>query len=116
VRGTHVPHLIAVHNVEGLERGLYRWPDLDRPIRAGDLRKELLLVCWDQNLGRDATFVLIAGIDLASIDDRGYREAQLDAGMVSSRLHLAAYALGHGASGMPMTSARLSLAANSAGC
>jgi SagB-type dehydrogenase family enzyme len=100
VRGTRIPHFIAVHNVEGLERGLYRWPDLDRPIRAGDLRQELLLVCWDQNLGRDATFVSIAGIDLAGIDDRGYREAQLAAGIASGRLHLTAYALGHGASGM----------------
>ena len=100
LRGTQVPHVIAVHNIEGLERGLYRWPDLDRPLRAGDFRHELLLVCWDANLGRDATFVAIAGVDLTRIDDRGYRETQLDAGMVSGRLHLAAYALGHGASGM----------------
>ena len=34
------------------------------------------------------------------IDDRGYREAQLDAGIVEGRLHLAAYALGIGARGM----------------
>ena len=34
------------------------------------------------------------------LDDRGYREAQLDAGIVEGRLHLAAYALGIGASGM----------------
>ena len=38
--------------------------------------------------------------DLEALDDRGYREAQLDAGLVEGRLHLAAYALGFGASGM----------------
>ena len=38
--------------------------------------------------------------DLDALDDRGYREAQLDAGLVEGRLHLAAYALGIGASGM----------------
>ena len=34
------------------------------------------------------------------IDDRGYREAQLEAGIIEGRLHLAAYSLGVGASGM----------------
>jgi len=80
--------------------GLYRWPDLDRPLRRGPLREELLRVCWDQDLGRDACFVVMAAVDLHGLDDRGYREAQLDAGLVEGRLHLAAYALGIGASGM----------------
>ena len=72
----------------------------DRPLRTGDLRQELLRVCWDQDLGRDAAFVVIGAADLAALDDRGYREAQLDSGLVEGRLHLAAYALGIGASGM----------------
>ena len=38
--------------------------------------------------------------DIDALDDRGYREAQLDAGLVEGRLHIAAYALGIGASGM----------------
>ena len=95
-----VPHFVAVHGVDGLEPGLYRWPDLDRPLRRGPLREELLRVCWDQDLGRDAAFVVIGAADLDALDDRGYREAQLDAGIVEGRLHLAAYALGIGASGM----------------
>ena len=69
-------------------------------MRAGNLREELLRVCWDQDLGRDAAFVVIGAVDLEALDDRGYREAQLDAGLVEGRLHLAAYALGIGASGM----------------
>ena len=100
LRGTRVPHFIAVHGVEGLEPGLYRWPDLDHPLRRGPLREEMLRVCWDMDLGRDAAFVVMAAIDLDALDDRGYREAQLDAGIVEGRLHLAAFALGIGASGM----------------
>ncbi len=100
LRGIDVPHFVAVHGVEGVEPGLYRWPDLDRPLRRGLLREELLRVCWDQDLGRDAAFVVIAATDIDRLDDRGYREAQLAAGLVEGRLHLAAYALGIGASGM----------------
>jgi len=69
-------------------------------IRAGHLRDELLWVTWDQDLGRDAAYVVIGATDLAALDDRGYRDAQLAAGLVEGRLHLAAYALGIGASGM----------------
>ena len=100
MRGIDVPHFVAVHGVDGLEPGLYRWPDLATPLRRGDLRDELLRVCWDQDLGRDAAFVVVGAADLGTLDDRGYREAQLAAGLVEGRLHLAAYALGLGASGM----------------
>ncbi len=96
----HVPHFVAVHGVEGVAPGLYRWPDLDRPVRGGLLRELLLRVCWDQDLGRDAAFVVIGAVDLDALDDRGYRDAQLGAGLVEGRLHLAAYALGIGATGM----------------
>jgi len=100
LRGSQVPHFVAVHAVEGLEPALYRWPALAAPLRPGDLREELFRVCLDQELGRDCSFVVIAAGDLGQLDDRGYREAQLDAGLVEGRLHLAAYALGIGASGM----------------
>jgi len=100
LRGTRVPHFIAVHAVDGLEPGLYRWPNLRRPLRSGPLRDELWVACFEQDLGRDASFVVISAVDLDLLDDRGYREAQLDAGIVEGRLHLAAYALGIGASGM----------------
>ena len=100
LRGTRVPHFIAVNAVDGLEAGLYRWPDLRRPLRSGSLRDELWVACYGQDLGRDASFVVISAVDLDLLDDRGYREAQLDAGIVEGRLHLAAYALGIGATGM----------------
>jgi hypothetical protein len=104
---TRQPHFIAVHGVDGVEPGLYRWPDLERPLRAGDLRGELLRLCWDQDLGRDAAFVVMGATALEALDDRGYREAQLDAGLVEGRLHLAAYALGFGASGMTFLDSEL---------
>ena len=100
LRGTRLPHFIAVHGVDGMDPGLYRWPDLARPLRHEPMREEMLRFCWDQDLGRDAAFVVVGAADTTVLDDRGYREAQLGAGLVEGRLHLAAYALGIGASGM----------------
>jgi Nitroreductase family len=100
LRGITVPHWVAVHQVDGIAPGLYRWPDLDTPVRAGDLREELYQFCLEQGLGRDAAFVVIAAADLSDADDREYREAQLAAGLAEGRLHLLAYALGASASGM----------------
>ena len=99
VRGIDVPHWVAVHGVDDVAPGIYRWPDLSRPLQEGDLRAELERVCLDQTLAADAAFVVI-GATGADLDDRTYREAQLAAGVVEGRLHLAAYALGASASGM----------------
>ena len=100
LRGVSLPHFVVVHAVDGAEPGVYRWPDLRLSVRAGELRHELYRVCLDQGLPRDAAFVVIGAADVSSLDDRGYRDAQLTAGLVEGRLHLAAYALGAGASGM----------------
>jgi hypothetical protein len=105
--GQSRPHFVAVHAVEGLAPGLYRWPDLQHPLRPGSLRDEVFLVCFEQDLCRDACFVAMAAMDLAGLDDCGYREAQLDAGIVEGRLHLAAFALGFGASGMTILDSEL---------
>src|SRR5262249_30942759 len=86
--------------VEGVPPGVYRWPDLDAPINAGDQRDEMFRICLDQGLGRDAAFVVIGVTDVSGLDDHGYREEQLAAGIVEGRLHLLAYALGASASGM----------------
>ncbi len=100
MRGIDVPHWIAVHGVDDVGPGLYRWPDLDSPIRSGNLRDELLRICLDQSLGAEAAYVVISAISGSELDDRGYRDAQLAAGLVEGRLHLAAYALGASATGM----------------
>jgi hypothetical protein len=100
VRGVSLPHRVVVHDVTGLAPGVYRWPDLSAPARAGSFREVLYQVCLRQALPRDAAFVVVAAADLTGLDDRQYREAQLAAGLAEGRLHLAAYALGACASGM----------------
>ncbi|HEY6962024.1 MAG TPA: nitroreductase family protein [Gaiellaceae bacterium] len=100
LRGIDLPHFVVVHDVAGIEPGVYRWPDLDTPRRTGDLRDELGRIALGQGLAHDAAFVVIGAADVGALDDRGYREAQLAAGLVEGRLHLSAYALGASASGM----------------
>jgi hypothetical protein len=100
LRGIDVPHWVVVHGVDDVAPGVYRWPDLATPVRSGALRDELFRIALDQSLAGDAAYVAIAAIAGAALDDRGYRDAQLAAGMVEGRLHLAAYALGATASGM----------------
>jgi len=100
MRGISVAHWVAVHDVTGLAPGLYRWPDLSSAIHPGNLRDELYRVALEQSLARDAAFVVIAATSVAGLPDREYREAQLAAGLVEGRLHLAAYALGASATGM----------------
>jgi hypothetical protein len=100
LRGVSLPHFLAVHDVDGISPGVYRWPDLSSPTRPGAMRQELYRVSMEQALARDAAFVVIAATDVGALDDREYREAQLAAGLVEGRLHLLAYALGASASGM----------------
>jgi hypothetical protein len=100
LHGSRVTHFVAVSGVDGMRPGVYRWPDLDEPVRSGSLRDELWVVCWEQDLCRDAAVVVASAVDLDAIDDRGYREAQIDAGIASGRLQLAATALGFGATAM----------------
>jgi SagB-type dehydrogenase family enzyme len=100
MRGIEVPHFVAVNAVDGYSPGLYRWPDLGTPVRAGLLRDELFRVSLEQGLTRDAAFVAIGAADVGSLGARDYREAQFAAGLVEGRLHILAYALGVGASGM----------------
>jgi hypothetical protein len=107
IRGVELPHFVAVHDVDGMRPGLYRWPDLTNPVRAGNLRAELHRITTGQALAGDAAFVVIAAADISAISDRRYREVQLAAGLVEGRLHLAAFALGYGASGMTFLDSEL---------
>jgi len=106
LRGIDDPHVVAVHAVDGMVPGLYRWPDPE-PRRAGDVRDELYVLALEQGLAREAAFVTIGIADVRTLDDRAYREAQLGAGLVEGRLHLLAYALGAAASGMTFADSEL---------
>jgi SagB-type dehydrogenase family enzyme len=107
LRGIDLPHYVAVHGVDHVAAGVYRWPDLEHPVRAGDLRDELERICLDQSLGAEAAFVAIGVAHLSTLDDRSYRAAQLAAGVVEGRLHLAAYAQGASATGMTFLDSEL---------
>ncbi|MFP3900216.1 MAG: SagB/ThcOx family dehydrogenase [Acidimicrobiia bacterium] len=102
---TLLDHLVAVHAVTGVAPGTYRWAggDLDL-IERGDVRREVEHLCLDQPLGGDCAFAAFhcAGLGhlLERSGARGYRSALLEAGIAMGRLQLAAYALGHGASGI----------------
>jgi hypothetical protein len=100
MRGLAVPHFVVAHAVHGVAPGVYRWPDLTLPVNARVTREELARIALDQGLAGDAAYVVIGAAELERLDARGYRDAQLAAGLVEGRLHLAAYALGAGASGM----------------
>jgi SagB-type dehydrogenase family enzyme len=101
------PQFVAVHAVDGITPGVYEWPDFDHPVRTGDLRDEVYRVCLEQGLGGDASFVVMSMADLSVVGERDYREAQLGAGITAGRLHLAAFALGAGASGMTFLDSEL---------
>jgi len=104
---TLLQHFLSVHGIEGVEPGAYRW----RPERGelevvhlGDYRAEAQLLCLRQPLGGDSAFTAFHCADLDAVlrtlGARGYRAAQLEAGIAAGRLSLAAFALGFGATGL----------------
>jgi hypothetical protein len=73
-------------------------------VRLGDPRELAARLCLDQPLAGDAAYTVFhaASLDrvLRAAGTRGYRAAQFEAGVVSGRLALAAFALGFGATGL----------------
>ena len=104
--GLVTPYLI-VNAVDGLEPGRYRYERAPRglePLSRGDYRRQSAYLCLEQALGGDAAAALyfLAPLDaiLARWGNRGYRLANLEAGIAGGRAYLAAYAQGFGASGL----------------
>ena len=102
---TLLEHFLAVHAVGGVAPGIYRWVrgSLEQ-IERGTFRQETAHLCLDQPLGGDCAFDAFHCAALGDVIERsgarGYRSALLEAGTAMGRLQLAAYALGHGASGI----------------
>jgi SagB-type dehydrogenase family enzyme len=106
VPGGLVDVYVIVNAVEGVAPGAYAY----RPgrglelVRAGELRRESAYLTLEQALGGDAAAVIyfLAPLDaiLGAWGDRGYRLANLEAGIAGGRAYLAAYAMGFGASGL----------------
>jgi SagB-type dehydrogenase family enzyme len=99
-------YLIA-HAVDGLEPGAYcYWRERHglELVQPGAFRAESGYLCLEQALGAEAAAVLyfLAPLDaiLRSFGDRGYRLANLEAGLAGGRAYLAAYGQRFGASGL----------------
>jgi nitroreductase len=97
---------LIAHAIESLEPGVYRrLPQgaLER-LRAGGFRKEAAYLCLEQEHGGGgaATLFFLCHFrrTLVRLGERGYRAAQLEAGVRVGRVCLAAYALGLGATGL----------------
>ena len=98
---------LIVNAVEGTPSGSYFYsPGEDELhlVREGDFREESGHLCFEQALSADASAVAFIMADLDRVmgrfGNRGYRAAQLEAGILGGRLYLASYALGLGASGI----------------
>jgi SagB-type dehydrogenase family enzyme len=102
-----VEAFVIVSAVDGLQPGAYRYlPPAHalETIKVGEFRNEAGYLCLEQPLAADAAAVIffLAPLDalLARWGNRGYRLANLEAGLAGGRAYLAAYALGFGASGL----------------
>jgi SagB-type dehydrogenase family enzyme len=104
--GSSLIEMAAIVNAgDGLDPGAYRvvagrlWL-----LAQGDFRDAAYRLCLEQPLGGDAaaTVFLLANLRgiMSGYGPRGYRAAQLEAGMRAGRLYLGAYACGFGATGL----------------
>jgi SagB-type dehydrogenase family enzyme len=97
---------LVANAVEGVAPGIYDFeppagPELVRAARADELRRLAGYLVLEQYLGARAAAVafLLADLEaaLSTLGNRGYRAAQLEAGIVAGRLQVAAFGLGWGA-------------------
>jgi len=73
-------------------------------LQAGDFRLQAGELALGQELAADASVAVFMLCDLLPVlecfGNRGYRAAQLEAGLLGGRMYLAAYAQGFGATGL----------------
>jgi SagB-type dehydrogenase family enzyme len=100
-RAPGVDVLLAVHRVEGLEAGLYRYePGAHRLalLRRGDLGGPMVRACGGQEKAGEAAvgFLMVGRIAAAAGrgGDRSYRDLLIESGAIGQRVYLAAEALG----------------------
>jgi SagB-type dehydrogenase family enzyme len=98
---------LNIHSVEGLASGAYYYRRQDRAseqLKAGDFRHDSTYLCLEQPLGGESAATIFFLADFNRILDhygnRGYRLAQMEAGIIGGKLYLAAYALARGATGL----------------
>ncbi len=98
---------LIVNAAEGIHPGTYYYSPQSRKLELlskGEYREEAGHLCFEQALGADAGAVAYFMADLNAIlsryGNRGYRLAQLEAGILGGRMYLASHAMGLGATGM----------------
>ena len=98
---------IIANAVEGLAAGAYFFSLTERRLellKEGDFRDEAGHLCFEQALGADSSAVIyfLASLEqvLARYGNRGYRVAQLEAGVRIGNVYLCAHSMGLGATGM----------------
>jgi SagB-type dehydrogenase family enzyme len=105
--GTLLEHFVNVHDVADAEPGGYRYTatgGFEGRIRSDNPRADGAHLCLDQPLGGESAYTVFhaAALDplLDALGGRGYRAAQLEAGIAAGRLALNAVALAGGATGL----------------
>ena len=98
---------LTVHAVDGLAPGAYHYRSRDHALdqlAPGDFRRESAFLSLEQALGGTSSATVFFLADLAALlerfGNRGYRLANLAAGLCGGRLYLVAYGLGFGATGL----------------
>ncbi len=96
-----------VNSVTGVPSGAYYYSLNNNSLEllnSGNFRSEAGHLCFEQALGYDSSVVAFIMADLTRLSteygDRGYRAAQIEAGMRGGQLYLSAYSMGLGASGI----------------
>jgi SagB-type dehydrogenase family enzyme len=98
---------LIVNRVEGLPAGAYFYDRASRALellKRGDFSRQAAYLALEQDLGGDAsaTIFFMARLDsvLAAFGNRGYRAAQMEAGIIGGKMYLASYAQRRGATGL----------------
>lgn len=96
-----------VNRVEGLPAGAYFYRGNERTLellKPGDFSEKAAYLALGQDLAGDACVTFFFMSDLKSVLDaygnRGYRAAQMEAGIIGGKMYLASYALKRGATGL----------------
>jgi SagB-type dehydrogenase family enzyme len=105
--GTLIDVYLIVNAVEKLQPGAYYYDQEEKALellKAGNFREISEYLCLEQPLAADGsvvTFLMSNLNDVLNIyGNRGYRTAQLEAGIIMGKMYLCAYALGLGATGI----------------
>ncbi len=105
--GSLIDAYLIVNAAEGIRPGAYYYSRTQgglELLQEGDFREEAGHLCFEQALGADAGAVAFFMADLDAVlsrfGNRGYRIAQLEAGIIGGRMYLASHSMGLGATGM----------------